>query len=95
MLNYNGVMMFSTPHPPFPKSSVLDEVRYVFVFASIRLQVMGYRVWGVLAGAGGPRGARALHSLRQQKNCQRRLRRVSVAPSPWALCVVVLSGVLS
>lgn len=69
---------------------------FLFVFAdsrpSVRLQVMGYRVRGVLASAGRPRGACALHSLRQQKNCQRRLRWVSATPSLWVLCVVVLSG---
>lgn len=39
---------------------------------------MGHRVRGVFASVGGSRGAGALHSLRQQEDCQRRLRRVSL-----------------
>lgn len=54
------------------------------------LQVMGHRVRGMLTSVGRSRGVGALHSLWQQKDCQRRLRRVSHVNTPFCSQTFVL-----
>ena len=66
------MMTFSNNILSLKNTNSVGFLRFLF------LQVMGHRVRGMFASAGRSRGVGALHSLWQQKDCQRRLRRVSV-----------------